>query len=61
MDHPYRDFENTPAWMAIATAISELESNEDLHLTTGRVYVIGYLCQQLAVAGILAGDSLPKR
>ena len=61
MDHPYRKFENTPAWSAIATAIAELESNQDLHLATDRVYVIGYLCQQLAAAGILAGDPLPKK
>ena len=61
MDHPYRDFENTPAWMTIATAIAELESNQDLHLATGRAYVIGYMCQHLAAAGILAGDSLPKK
>lgn len=59
MDHPYRDIENTPAWTAIATAIRELESNQDLHLTTERAYVIGHLCQQLAAAGILAGHALP--
>ncbi len=61
MNHPYRHFENTPSWTAIATAIAELESNHDLHLTTDRVYVIGYLCQQLAAAGILAGDPLPGK
>lgn len=59
MDHPYRDLENSPAWNAIATAIGELESNRDLQLTTDRVYVIGYLCQQLAAAGILADHALP--
>jgi hypothetical protein len=61
MDHPYRHFENTPAWTAIAAAIAELESNQDLHLTTDRVYVIGHLCQQLAAAGIHAGDPLPEK
>lgn len=50
MDHPYHAFENTPTWTAIATAIAELENNEDIHLTTDRAYVIGYLCQQIATA-----------
>jgi hypothetical protein len=60
MDHPYRDFENTPAWKAIATAIAELENNQDLHLTTHRIYVIGHLCQQLAAKGLFAGTSILK-
>jgi hypothetical protein len=61
MDHPYRDLENSPTWKAIGTAISELESNDDLHLTTDRVHVIGYLCRQLAAAGILADHALPNK
>lgn len=60
MAHPYRVFENTPAWAAIAAALAELEGNQDLRLTTDREHITGYLCQQLAAAGIIAADSLPK-
>ena len=60
MSNPYIEFENTPVWTAIATAIFELESNQDLHLTTSPAFVIGYLCQQLAAKGIIVGTSILK-
>ena len=58
MNHPYIEFEKTPVWKLIDTAIVELERNRDIQLTTKREYVIGYLCQQLASKRIVTEESL---
>ncbi|MFN7139269.1 MAG: hypothetical protein ACK4UN_08020 [Limisphaerales bacterium] len=58
MSHPYSQFEQTPLWKAIDTAIAELERNQDVELTTARTHVIGYLCQQLAVQRTVIDSSL---
>jgi hypothetical protein len=57
MKHPYAEYEQTPLWRAIDAAISELERNRDVELTTAREYVIGYLCQQLAALQVVASVS----
>ena len=46
--HPYVTYERTPVWEVVDAALTELEANHDLVLTTGRAYVIGYMCSQLA-------------
>jgi hypothetical protein len=43
--HPYIEFERHPIWKVIDAAVSDLENNQDIKLTTPRPYVIGYLCQ----------------
>lgn len=58
MSHPYSQFEQTPLWNAIDTAIAELERNRDVELTTARTHVIGYLCQQLSAQGTVTESSL---
>jgi len=45
--HPYVEFENTQLWHVIEKAISDLEANQDLRLTTLREYIVGYICKQL--------------
>ncbi len=47
MKHPYQKFENTKLWQVIEKAISDLEENQDLKLTTLKEYVVGYICNQL--------------
>jgi hypothetical protein len=57
MKHPYAEYEQTPLWRAIDVAVSELERNRDVELTTAREYVIGYLYQQLAALQAVASVS----
>jgi len=47
MDHSYRQFEHTPLWHELNSAMAALEQNQDLQLTATREHVIGYLCQQI--------------
>jgi hypothetical protein len=58
MSHTYSEFERTPLWKAIDTAIAELERNSDVELTTARTHIIGYLCQQLAAQGTVTESAL---
>ena len=51
-EHPYQQFEGTPLWEVIEKAVTDLEENQDLNLTTAPVYVIGYICKELAEQGI---------
>lgn len=53
MAHPYEKYESTPAWRVIDEAMSALVKNRDLHETTARQYIVGYLCKQLNEAGLL--------
>jgi hypothetical protein len=46
MNHPYKDLESHPLWKPIAEALSELESNQDLKITTRPEYVIGFLIRK---------------
>lgn len=48
MDHPYKEFEGTPLWAAIDGAISKLEQNSDVALTTAREHVIGYIAKTVS-------------
>ena len=46
-NHPYREFEISPIWNVVESAVKALEENQDLKITTTREYVIGYLCREL--------------
>ncbi len=43
MKHPYTEFESSPLWSVVDSALSDLEENQDIQITTHRRYVIGYL------------------
>ena len=55
---PYADLERTALWKAIDRAIADLEKNQDLILTTGRDYVVGYICRHLT--GKIGSDPIPE-
>jgi hypothetical protein len=55
--HPYVALEGTPLWRVVDAALGELEANHDLEVTTARAYVVGYLCQRLATAGLASAGS----
>ena len=42
MSHPYQQFAGTQLWREIDAAISALEANQDLQLTTARDHVVVY-------------------
>ena len=47
MNHPYQDLEADPRWKIIEDGINELEENQDLSVTTGSAYVVGYLLKKI--------------
>lgn len=47
MEHPYKEFEGLVIWQAIEKAVSELEQNNDLVISTAKEYVVGYLCKSI--------------
>jgi hypothetical protein len=51
-EFPYTEHESTRTWSVIEQALEDLQENGDLTLTTAPQHVIGYLCQQLAAAGL---------
>ena len=62
MDHPYEAYEGLELWRVIESAISELEENTDLTLTTAPEYVTGYLCKCItAIPGSEALATLPAK
>jgi hypothetical protein len=52
MDHPYKRFEDSPAWNATFRAIDELVANQDLQELTHRQYIVGFILQRHDEAGI---------
>jgi hypothetical protein len=48
LTHPYSHHANTGLWRAVAQALTELQGNRDITITTADEYVIGFLCQALS-------------
>ena len=47
-NHPYKKYENTKQWRVLRKALSGLQKNRDIEITTAPELVIGYLCQELS-------------
>ena len=47
MEHPYKEYENSKTWNAVARLIKDLVDNNDIELLTPKEYVIGYICKGL--------------
>jgi hypothetical protein len=45
---PYDLYKETKEWKIVEKAIQDLVENNDIAETTGRDYIVGYLCKQLA-------------
>lgn len=50
---PYQEFERHPAWQVLDRGIDALVENGDIHETTARRYIIGYLCKLLIESGLV--------
>ena len=57
MAHPYKEFEETQLWSIVNGAVADLEENQDLSLTTGREYVVGYICKKLTDSNSTTAES----
>jgi hypothetical protein len=58
MSHPFDEYRETPLWRLLATALSELEANHEVAISTAPEYVIGYLCRRLDAARLAAPTAL---
>ena len=56
MTHAFDEYKDTRLWHVVAAAVAELEATREITVATAPEYVIGYLCQQLAVRG----DAAPR-
>lgn len=56
----YAEYRGTPLWRALADALSELEATGEVKVETAPDYVIGYLCQELAVKWVVASSALTR-
>ena len=52
MEHPYKEYENTPIWSIVGQAITELVENNAIELQTPIEYVIGYICKKAELVNI---------
>lgn len=52
-NHPYKKFEESPAWECLEAGIASLADNQDIQELTDRRYIVGYLVKQLAEAGLI--------
>jgi hypothetical protein len=46
---PYDLYKETKEWKIVEKAIQDLVENNDIAETTGRDYIVGYICKQLAM------------
>ncbi len=60
MSHPYKKYEETKLWKIIDSVLNDLESNQDLKLTTAREYVIGYLCKKLDLEELITEKAISR-
>ena len=58
MKHPYTEYIDTPLWRALASALGDLEASHEITIDTGRDYVIGYMCRELAAKWVIASAAL---
>ena len=61
MPHPYTDYRDTHLWRAVASVVAELEASGEVRVETAPEYVIGYLCRELAVKGVVTREALTTR
>ena len=48
MEHPYKEYENSKTWNAVARLIKDLVDNNDIELLTPKEYCSGYSCKCLS-------------
>lgn len=56
----YDQYRDTPLWRAVSDIVKELQATGELKVETAPDYVIGYMCQELALKWVVAADSLRR-
>jgi hypothetical protein len=56
----YEQYEGTPLWRALETALAQLEASREIDVGTAPRYVLGYLCQELAAKWVVTGAALTR-
>lgn len=56
----YAEYEGTPLWRALASALTELEASGELTVATAPRYVLGFLCRELAAKWVITGDAITR-
>ena len=54
----YGEYRDTPVWRTVTAALAELEKNGSVIVNTAPEYVVGYVCQQLAVRRLLGPTAM---
>ena len=57
--HPYETYEGTPIWRTVDRAVKALAKNGDIKEETDRKYIVGFLCEQLAMANLIQSEPPP--
>jgi hypothetical protein len=60
MKRPYTEYIDTPLWRALVSALADLEASHEITIETGRDYVVGYICQELAAKWVIASAALTR-
>ena len=60
MARSFAQYRDTPLWRALADAVAELQTTGEIKVETAPDYVIGYLCQELAVKWVVASSALTR-
>jgi hypothetical protein len=56
----YQEYEGTPLWAALASALADLTASKELAVATAPHYVLGYLCQELAAKRVVEASALRR-
>lgn len=54
----YEEYQGTPLWTAVASALTDLTASHELTVSTAPHYVIGYICQELAAKHVVSAAAL---
>jgi hypothetical protein len=57
---PFEEYRDTPLWRAVSAVVSELEATGEIKIETAPDYVIGFMCRELAVKWVVAGQALTR-
>lgn len=54
----YDEFQGTPLWAALESALTDLTASRELTVGTAPHYVLGYFCQELAAKRVVLAEAL---
>ena len=58
MSRSRSEFQHTPLWAAVASALAELKATGEVRVDTELDYVIDYLCRELAAKNVVTSAAI---